>query len=238
MQKIYTTGAGAIATEQDWGNITKPENFRCPTSVLSVVNSIRAEDDGLVQIRGRTVQHDGAQVPVAGTANLFIYQADNQRTQRIAEVRQWLANTNADPLWNQNEESADVSALVLVHRMAARRLGFPNVYAALNDNGSHALKDGLIDGAAWIVRPFIESLLPLVTFTRAGDAFSVVAKLRSDCPLLAAERLAAANVTDVLAQLQRDVDRLANMLAFDSTIIFSRSMSVLTHSWTIPVTPQ
>ena len=38
MQKIYTTGAGPILLGDGWNEITKPENFRCPTSVLAVVN--------------------------------------------------------------------------------------------------------------------------------------------------------------------------------------------------------
>ena len=42
MQKIYMSGAGAIPLSDGWAEITKPENFRCPTSVLGVINSIRA----------------------------------------------------------------------------------------------------------------------------------------------------------------------------------------------------
>jgi DNA helicase II / ATP-dependent DNA helicase PcrA len=53
MQKIYVGGAGPITLEQTWSEITKPENFRCPASVLRVINRIRAEDDGLQQVRGR-----------------------------------------------------------------------------------------------------------------------------------------------------------------------------------------
>ncbi|MFW8211457.1 ATP-dependent helicase, partial [Klebsiella pneumoniae] len=47
MQKIYMSGAGAIPLSDGWAEITKPENFRCPTSVLGVINSIRASGDGL-----------------------------------------------------------------------------------------------------------------------------------------------------------------------------------------------
>jgi DNA helicase II / ATP-dependent DNA helicase PcrA len=212
MQKIYTTGAGAIVPEPEWGSIKKPENFRCPVSVLSVINGIRSEDDRLVQVRGRTVEQEGEHVPVEGTARLFLYRADDQRTERLAEVRRWIAETNADPLWVADDNSGDVRVLVIVHRMAARRLGFPGLYSALNDHGSHALKDGLVDGTAWVVRPFLKALLPLVTASQAGDAFAVISILRSESPLLASENLTGANAAEVLRQLQAGVERLVAML--------------------------
>ena len=83
MQKIYTTGAGPIAPGNGWNEITKPENFRCPTSVLAVINSIRAEDDGLRQTRGRTVERNGVVEAVEGSARLFILPADDRRKERL-----------------------------------------------------------------------------------------------------------------------------------------------------------
>ena len=53
MQKIYMVGLGRIKLEEGWCEITKPENFRCPTSVLKVINRIRKKVDGLEQTRGR-----------------------------------------------------------------------------------------------------------------------------------------------------------------------------------------
>ncbi len=139
MQKIYTTGVGPIALGEGWNEITKPENFRCPTSVLAVVNNIRAEDDGLRQIRGRTVERNGVIEAVEGTARLFILPADDRRTERLGQVRQWLATEHQDQRWQSDDDDADVRVLVLVHRMAARRLGFPNLYAALNDQAPPSL---------------------------------------------------------------------------------------------------
>ena len=57
MQKIYTAGAGGIELGEGWNEITKTENFRCPQRVLDVANRIRAEDDGIQQVRGA---NDGA----------------------------------------------------------------------------------------------------------------------------------------------------------------------------------
>ncbi len=216
MQKIYTSGAGAIATSADWTVITKPENFRCPISVLRVINRVRAEDDRLEQIRGRTSECNGAVEPVEGTARLFIIQADARRNERLTQVRQWLSRSNDDPLWESDADEADVRVLVLVHRMAARRLGFADIYAALNDNGATSLKDGLLDGTAWVLRPFMTNLLPLVLAARDGADFNVIAALRSNCPLLTSERLLGQNAVELLLRLKSDVDRLVEMLSGES----------------------
>ncbi|UFS72478.1 UvrD-helicase domain-containing protein [Geomonas sp. RF6] len=219
MQKIYTGGAGPITPGEGWVQITKPENFRCPLSVLRVINRVRAEDDGLQQVRGRTIVCDGVVEPVEGSARLFIVQADARRAERLTEVRRWLSRANDDVLWENDEEDGDVRVLVLVHRVAAHRLGFADIYAALNDNGQTSLKAGLVDGTAWIIRPFMTYLLPLVVAAQSGADFEVIAALRSKCPLLTQERLAGQNSPAVLARLQLDVDRLVAMFADEGTSI-------------------
>ena len=161
MQKIYTTGAGPIELGDGWSKITKPENFRCPKRVLDVTNRIRADDDGIQQVRGRMIERNGDLESVDGTARLFILPADSQRTERVAQVRQWLAKANKDAQWQSDDHDADVRVLVLVHRMAARRLGFPNLYAALNDGPPPSLKNGLLDGTAWVLQPFLDFPAPV-----------------------------------------------------------------------------
>lgn len=213
MQKIYTTGVGAIAKEDGWAEITKPENFRCPRKVLGVVNRIRVEDDGLEQVRGRTAREGNVDVSVEGSARIFVLPADGQRTQRLAQVRQWLADHNQDPLWLDNSSDGDVRLVVLVHRMAADRLGFPNLYAALNDNGSNSLKDGLLDGTAWVLRPFKNFLMPVVQAINSGRDFDVIGLARKHCPLMLPEYLNPHNTRQVLDKLKINLDDLAELMA-------------------------
>lgn len=212
MQKIYTAGVGAIPADQSWNHITKTENFRCPMSVLAVINQIRAEDDGLVQIGGRMISHDGKREPVMGTARMFVLPADHRRNERLVKVRKWLAKENSDPLWESDSKEGDIRILVLVHRMAAKRLGFADLYAALNDNGPSSLKEGLLDGTAWVLAPFLKYLLPLARASQAGKDFDVVAALRANCPLLSKERLGNCNIVELLARLKSDVAYLVEML--------------------------
>lgn len=216
MQKIYLAGAGAIEPEEGWLQIRKPESFRCPISVLNAINNIRAEDDRLVQIPAQRIGPDGPIETPIGTAKLFIIQAGRDRNRRLAQVRRWMAENNADPLWT-SEEQGSIKLLVLVHRMAASRLGFPSLYAALNDHDASNLKDGLLDGTAWVLRPFLMYLLPLIASARAGKEFEVMSQLRANCPLLLRERLVGQNVPEVLALLHDDVETLTPMLSEEST---------------------
>ena len=216
MQKIYTTGAGAITPDNGWNEITKPENFRCPASVLTLINKIRAEDDGLEQTRGRMIAQAGNLEPVEGSARLFILPTDDERTERLAQVRKWLANANDDPLWLSDDDDADVRVLVLVHRMAARHLGFPNLYSALNDQAPTNLKDGLLDGTAWVLRPFMRFVLPLVVAAQDEVDFEVISLLRAFCPLLSKDRIVDQDVPDLIGRLREAVPHLVEMLQQES----------------------
>lgn len=213
VQKIYSTGTGVVELLDGWAEITKPENFRCPTSVLSVINAVRKPVDGLEQTRGRMRMVEGVEEPVAGTANLFILPADDQRTARLAAVRAWLAAQTADDLWLSDLRESDVRLLVLVHRMAATRLGFPNLYAALNDKAPQSLKEGLGDGSAWPLRPFVQHILPMMAAAGANDQFTVMSIVRAESPRLEPARLAGQVVSEVLAALQQAVDGLVALMA-------------------------
>lgn len=226
MQKIYMSGAGAVALRDGWAEITKPENFRCPTSVLRVVNAIRASGDGLEQVRGRTITVDGIEQSIAGTSNLFILSADADRSACLAVVRQWLAAETGDGLWQSDVREGDVRLLVLVHRMAANRLGFPKLYAALTDRAPISLSEGVSDGTAWPLRPLVQHILPLVVAARAGDQFAVMSILRSESPKLEAARLRGQAMAPVLTTLQQALDRLVILLADGSQ---ASVRDVLTH---------
>jgi DNA helicase-2/ATP-dependent DNA helicase PcrA len=216
MQKIYMSGTGAVPLNPGWAEISKPENFRCPNSVLRVVNAIRAAGDGLVQTRGRTINVGVAERAVPGTANLFVLPADAQRSARLSAVRKWLAAETDDDLWLSDSPDGDVRLLVLVHRMAATRLGFPSLYAALNDRAPMSFSEGLGDGTAWPIRSAAQQLLPLVTAARDGDRFTVMSILRRECPKLEPERLRGQAAAPLLTSLQQSVDALVGMLADES----------------------
>lgn len=212
MQRIYPTGIGAISAGLSWANITKPENFRCPATVLRVANAIRRDGDGLVQTRGRMTGPEEALVSVPGSAHLFILPIDESRDQRVAQVRAWAAEKNGDPAWLAEDRIDGVKLLVIVHRMAAKRLGFGNLYAALNDDAPEKFKNGFLDGTAWPVRPFNKFVLPLVSACRNGREFEVMQVLRSQSPLLARANLSGVDIADRLGKLHQFTEILQQMM--------------------------
>jgi DNA helicase-2/ATP-dependent DNA helicase PcrA len=239
MQKIYKEGAGVIVPPVGWQQITKPENFRCPQRVLRVVNAVRQSGDGLIQTRGRVEWVDGVPVPVEGSARLFLLSADEHRSAKLAKVREWLRQVNHDEHWVSEDRAADVRALVVVHRMAATRLGFPNLYAALNDNAPPSIKEGLKDGTAWPLRTFLTYLLPLTMAVYENRQFDVMTLMRAGCPLLSAAGLAGGNAPDVLRRLQTSTEQLtclmrSNDAQLRDVLIFAASAGILhlDEAWT------
>jgi DNA helicase II / ATP-dependent DNA helicase PcrA len=210
MQKIYATGIGDIALEEDWRKITKPENFRCPASILQVANAIRRGGDGLVQTRGRMSGPADELHPVEGTANIFVLPSGAGRDALLGRVRAWMSVRANDPLWIEDAEG-QVKVLVIVHRMAAKRLGFGDLYAALNDGAPDRFKNGFMDGTAWPLRPFVRMVLPLVKSWRNGDEFGVMEVLRRDSPLMSRDGLIGIDVARRLTEVRQVVNEICDM---------------------------
>ncbi|MEW6599344.1 MAG: UvrD-helicase domain-containing protein [Nitrospirota bacterium] len=212
MQRIYLTGIGSVSAAAGWTNITKSENFRCPTAVLRVANAIRRDGDGLVQTRGRMIGAEDALVNVEGNADIFILPIDERRDHRLAQLCAWAARKYIDPAWQSGEDDKTVKVLVIVHRMAAKRLGFGDLYAALNDKAPEKFKSGFLDATAWPVRPFYNFILPLVNAVKQGREFEAIQVLRSQSPLLQQKSLSGINVSERLDDLRRFTERLQLMM--------------------------
>lgn len=216
VQKIYMQGAGPIPADEGWVTLEKPENFRCPQAVLRVINRIRAEDDRLEQTRGRRIALNGGDAPVEGSARVLILPADDRRQERLEQARHWLADQDGDEGWLEEEDEEALRLLVLVHRMAATRLGFPNLYSALNDRSPEDLSSGLIDGTAWVVRPFLSYVLPVALARHEGREFEIMRLLRKHCPRLQPDALAAVDTAGLLNGLREQIGELVAMLEADS----------------------
>ena len=212
VQKIYMQGVGPIPPEEGWETFEKPENFRCPQAVLRVINRIRAEDDQLEQTWGRHVVVNGEVAPVEGSARVLIMPADDRRQERLEEARRWLAEQDGDGYWLEEQDEKALRLLVLVHRMAATRLGFPNLYNALNDKSPEDLSSGLIDGTAWGVRPFLSYILPAVLARHRGREFEIMRLLRKHCPRLQSDAPAGVDAAGLLNCLRGQVGELVAML--------------------------
>jgi len=210
MQKIYLRGAGKIGLEDGWKAITKPENFRCAQSILRVANAIRKEGDGLQQVGGLHELVDGVSQPVEGSARIFVLPNTGNRQAALSQLRAWSAAANEDDGWVKPEDA--VKILVIVHRIAAKRLGWAGIYSALNDQAPTSFKQGLLDGTCWPVRQLLGFVVPLVHAVDCGNEFAAMNILREHCPRLQPAGAAGGNVPTVLKEVRGATIALQGMI--------------------------
>ncbi len=211
MQKIYLRGAGKIGLNDAWKPITKPENFRCAQSILRVANAIRKEGDGLQQVRGLHELVDEVSQPVEGSARIFVLPNTGDRQSALSQVRAWSAAANNDDDWVKPEDA--VKILVIVHRIAAKQLGWAGIYSALNDGAPTSFKQGLLDGTCWPVRQLLGFVVPLVQAMDRTDEFAAMNILREQCPCLQKTGGVGSSVAAVLKEVRGATLALQSMLS-------------------------
>ena len=217
MQRIYATGIGLVEAGPNWADIPKPENFRCSTKVLNLANAIRRAGDDLVQVPGQRQGPEGVIPTPDGSAHLFILPADNTRDANLVSVRDWMAAQTGDNRWRLVDSGQEqVKVLVIVHQMAAKRLGFGELYAALNSKAPTAFKNGFLDGSAWPLSPCVKFLIPIAIAHTEGRQLEVMRLIREYSPILEKETLAGANVAERLKALRELVTSIAEGMARSS----------------------
>lgn len=199
MQQVYQRGIVSVSLEPGWRNIDKPENFRSSRRVLECVNAVRSEGDALQQVTGLTTQAEGE-------AFCFVLPSDDQRSERLDRVRSWLDENSNAGNWTRSAHDGGSKVLVIMHRMAARRLGFDALYSAFNDNKASSLDKAFEEGAAWPLTPFRDVIMPLCLADEATSP-SVLAVLRERSPLVRAGR-ASRQLKAVLASSRAAVEEL------------------------------
>jgi DNA helicase-2/ATP-dependent DNA helicase PcrA len=143
MQRIYATGTGLVEAEPNWVDIPKQENFRCSTKVLNLANAIRRDGDDLVQVPAKHLGTKGIVPTPDGSAHLFVLPADDTRDANLIRVRNWMAMRTNDNNWRSDDNGQEqVKLLVIVHQMAAKRLGFGDLYSALNSKAPSVFREG------------------------------------------------------------------------------------------------
>ncbi|WP_424193268.1 UvrD-helicase domain-containing protein [Ampullimonas aquatilis] len=220
MQRIYATGVGLVEAAPNWTNIPKPENFRCSTKVLNLANAIRREGDDLVQVSGQRLGPEGIMPTPEGSAHLFILPADDTRDTNLARVRDWMAVQTGDNCWQLSDRDQEqVKLLVIVHQMAANRLGFGDLYTALNQRAPAAFKDGFLNGTAWPLLPCVKFLIPIAVAQTEGRQLEVMRLIREYSPLLKKEALSGVNVAERLKLLSELVASITEAITGDSNVI-------------------
>ncbi len=183
MQRIYSDGKIDLGQNlpTDWVKPTKVMNHRCPRRVITLINKIRATVDEQEQ-KTRTDKEEGfVRLYILPNHSIDRLQAEQEIARRMLEV-------TSDPDWVNPSES--VKTLILEHHMAAKRLGFLEMYEPLSK--SEKLRTGLLNGKLPGIRLFASLILPLVTAINNGDNFTATSIVRKNSPLLSKATLKAA----------------------------------------------
>ncbi|WP_208026258.1 UvrD-helicase domain-containing protein [Rhizobium leguminosarum] len=204
MQRIYADGKPALAevVPYTWAKPVKVMNHRCRDRIVKLINEIRKPADGQQQ-QSRTDKP-------GGIVRLFVASkdADKEAMELAAAIR--MADITGDKEW---KVPTAIKMLALEHLMAARRLGFKELFAPLN--AIDRLKTGLLAGTLPGLRFFSHGVIPLVQAQQRGDRFAVAAILKRVSPLLSPSALKHAGA-DQLQQLNaasQAVDELVRLWA-------------------------
>jgi DNA helicase-2/ATP-dependent DNA helicase PcrA len=179
MQRIYPDGKERIESDipESWGTPEKKLNHRCPRRIVRLINQIRSSAD------------DHKQVPrddrPEGWVRLFVFPTDVPDKPALEQrVRDYMAELTSDQHWT---DSGRCKILTLEHHMAARRMGFSQMFEALGSIEEY--RTGLLDGRFAPTRFFTHYVLPLVTAQQKGDKFAATKLVRENSPLLSKENL-------------------------------------------------
>ncbi len=182
MQRIYSDGKIdlGIGLPGDWEMPAKLVNHRCPRRVIDLINKVRSPVDSHQQV-------PTSDAPT-GVARLFVTAGNRNNEMAVEEkVREAMASYCSDPKWIGEDGT---KTLILEHHMAARRMGFLEMYEPLYQ--IDRFKNGLRDGSLPLLRLFSDMVLPVLVAKLNGQEFAAMAMIRKTCPLLQRDALQAA----------------------------------------------
>ncbi|OOG65632.1 Fis family transcriptional regulator [Rhodanobacter sp. B04] len=179
MQRIYPDGKERIEREipQSWATPEKKLNHRCPQRVVRLINQIRGSVDNHKQ--------ESRDDRPEGWARLFVFPVDAPDKPALEQrARDYMARLTGDQDWIDADKC---KILTLEHHMAARRMGFLQMFEALASVDDY--RTSFLDGSFAPARFFTHYILPLVTAQKKGDKFAATKVVRESSPLLSKETL-------------------------------------------------
>ncbi|MGR9435953.1 UvrD-helicase domain-containing protein [Rhizobium leguminosarum] len=225
MQRIYADGVADLGLNlpSDWATPKKKLNFRCPKRVITLLNKIREATDKQQQVPKSTA--------IEGTIRMFVLPA-NMENKPLAEldIANKMAALSGDRDWAVPEE---IKSLILEHKMAARRLGFLEMFAPLY--GFEPFRTGLRDGSLPCVTFFATRVAPLVK--AKDDRFALMRIVNKFSPLMSSEALKGTEDQKThLKKLEDAVKSLLKLFADDSAPTFLEVLQEIhkTHLFGIP----
>lgn len=199
MQRIYGDGQPGLGESipPDWVTPTKKLNFRCPRRVVELINKVREATD-------RQQQLPRSAAPEGHVRMFVLPSAGTDKAAAERAICTHMADLTMDDAWLADDA---VKVLILEHRMAALRMDFDALFAALYP--IIQFRTGLLDGSLPLLKFFSGLVLPL--YDARDDKFAVARIVREASPLASATSLKQAeNEVAQLAKAQAAVDALVS----------------------------
>jgi DNA helicase-2/ATP-dependent DNA helicase PcrA len=178
MQRIYSDGKEDLDRNlpEDWAKPVKIMNHRSSKRIITLINKIRSSVDSQEQLP-RIEKEDGV-------VRLFIIPQETKNKSEIeASIAQKMATITKDELWSGND--SDIKILTLEHHMAARRMGFSELFDPLYKTDK--LKTGLLDGTLPGIHFFTQIILPIIKAKQNNDDFGIARIVKKYSPLFKKE---------------------------------------------------
>ncbi|MDD1498979.1 UvrD-helicase domain-containing protein [Agrobacterium sp. CNPSo 3708] len=202
MQRIYADGVDDLGENlpADWATPVKVLNFRCPKRIIGLLSKIREATDGQSQ--------KPAENALDGVVRMYVLPTNTEdKAAREKEIAAKMANIAADEAWTEPEA---IKSLILEHKMAARRLGFIELYEPLY--GFEPFRTGLRDGTLPCLTFFATRIAPLIEAQH--DKFALMRVITKHSLLMLPERLKAAE--NQKAHLKKVDEAVKSLLALFS----------------------
>lgn len=175
MQRIYTDGKEDLGKNlpPDWMKPAKIINHRSPKRVIKLINKIRNYVDEQQQ-EPRSDKEDGY-------VRLFIISSDvTDKIEVENKISEKMSSITGDELWSG--ANPEVKILTLEHHMAARRMGFLELFEPLYKVDQ--LRTSLLDGSLPGLRFYTQLILSMIRANQKRDDFAVARIVRQHSPLL------------------------------------------------------
>ncbi|MHB8089784.1 MAG: UvrD-helicase domain-containing protein, partial [Anaerolineaceae bacterium] len=206
MQQIYDNRAGYFGGTKGFVTIPKLENFRCSCKVIDLLNAFRKDIEQFPAGKNRRVE---------GSVLIRLVQAETPEGPRKKYSDEQIERASAhfeEALrswgWDKNN---NVKRLFLVRQMIARRLGFSKLQELFTGQfSSSKSQDEYEKGEHYLLKPFVNSLCPLIQAQNNGDISLVLDILRKTSPAFNPEGF---NAEQTLGEMKERSTRVMQQLS-------------------------
>jgi DNA helicase II / ATP-dependent DNA helicase PcrA len=179
MQQIYEDNrAGEFKGPVNTVLIKKHENYRCSSEVIRLLNTIRTD-----------LQQTAGNQNATGSVKIRLIKAEegtgSRKTYSEDQLKKALREFDEAMIYFNWLKSDEIKCLFLTRQMIAHRLGFTKLNRLFTgEYASKNTEDTFKEGSHFILKPFIDILIPLMEAHSKNDQITMMQIMRLYSPLL------------------------------------------------------